>query len=66
MSNTVPSTSLAYAETFGPTPNDKTLATPLTSSEKEGPIQDKAIPIAPNPPTEGQTSQVAEKNDKTK
>ncbi|KAL0009070.1 hypothetical protein SO802_010572 [Lithocarpus litseifolius] len=65
-SNTIPSASLASAETSGPTPSDKTPTAPLTSSEKEGPYQDKAVPVAPNPPTEGQTSQVDEKNDELK
>nr|POE95954.1 hypothetical protein CFP56_47048 [Quercus suber] len=47
-SSTVPSASLASDETSGPTPSDKTLTAPLTSFEKEGPNQDKAVPNAPN------------------
>lgn len=66
MSNTIPSTSLASTETSSPTLSDITLAAPLPSSENEGLIQDKVVPVAPNPLTKGQTSQVAEKNDESK
>lgn len=66
MSSTIPSTSLASAETSGPTLSDITLAAPLPSSENEGPVQDKVVPVATNPLTKRQTSQVAEKNDESK
>ena len=65
MSSTVPLTSLASVKTFGPTLSDETPVAPLPHSKNEGPVQDKAILVAPNPLTEGQTSQVVEKNEES-